>query len=100
MTYLHRFLTNCPKGLTVDHINRNPLDNRKSNLKVCTHKENCQNSTSNKNSTSSFVGVHKHFQNNNWVSQIKYKNKTIHLGSFNTQEEAFISRLLFLELGV
>lgn len=37
---LHRFITDCPKGKEVDHINHNGLDNRKSNLRVCTSLEN------------------------------------------------------------
>ena len=40
---LHRFVTDCPKGLVVDHINHDKKDNRICNLRVCTQKENCQN---------------------------------------------------------
>lgn len=40
---LHRWLTNCPKGMVVDHLNHSPLDNRLCNLRVCTPKENAAN---------------------------------------------------------
>jgi hypothetical protein len=40
---LHRFLMNPGPGLVVDHLNRNPLDNRRVNLRVCTHSENVHN---------------------------------------------------------
>lgn len=43
MIYIHRFLTNCPEGLTVDHIDGNPFNNTMSNLRVCTLKENIKN---------------------------------------------------------
>ena len=38
--YLHRYLTNAPAGLTVDHKNGNSLDNRRSNLELVTQSEN------------------------------------------------------------
>jgi hypothetical protein len=40
---LHRFVTNAPKGMVVDHRNHDTLDNRKANLKVCSHAENMKN---------------------------------------------------------
>jgi hypothetical protein len=40
---LHRFIANAPEGTVVDHINRNTLDNRKSNLRVCSHSDNLKN---------------------------------------------------------
>ena len=40
---LHRYIMDCPVGKVIDHINHNTLDNRKSNLKICTNYENMQN---------------------------------------------------------
>lgn len=39
---LHRFITNAPEGLEPDHVNMNKLDNRKVNLELVTHYENCK----------------------------------------------------------
>lgn len=43
---LHRFIMNPPKNMVVDHINHNRLDNRKQNLRVVSHRENCSNRNS------------------------------------------------------
>jgi hypothetical protein len=40
---LHRFLMEEPKGLDVDHINHDTLDNRRVNLRAVTHAENLRN---------------------------------------------------------
>ena len=86
---LHRLLMKTPRGLTVDHINNNTLDNRKSNLRNIAHGLNCQNRKGSQvNSKSGIRGVHKHSKNNSWIAQLKANGKKIYLGSFRTKEEA------------
>lgn len=84
--FLHRLLMPPPQGLSVDHINGNPLDNRRSNLRVATHAQNMANRKSHKNNTSGFRGVYR--AKNRYRAEIKHQGKKIRLGSFATAEEA------------
>ncbi|WP_440110039.1 HNH endonuclease [Paenibacillus sp. QZ-Y1] len=86
---LHRLIMNPPKGrLThVDHINGNKLDNRRQNLRICSHAENMRNRHGDK-------GVSKHrgvvwFKNTkHWKVQIKSEGKTIRIGEFTNEVAA------------
>lgn len=85
---LHRFITNCPNGLEVDHKDHNPLNNQKSNLRVCTRSQNHMNSNLQKGTTSKYKGVSWKKSAKRWYAYIKINCKTIHLGCFVSEEEA------------
>jgi hypothetical protein len=95
--YAHRIIMNCPKGLTVDHIDNNPLNNAKSNLRICTQKQNAKSQLMPKNNTSGYKGVcfdNWSFKNNLkrcWIARIKVERKNINLGRFLTKEQAAIA---------
>jgi hypothetical protein len=84
---MHRMITNCPKGLMVDHINRNSLDNRKSNLRICTHRENVMNKKPllTKRCKSKYLGVDWNRSGKKWVARIGFDKKKVHLGTFSTE---------------
>lgn len=85
MCFLHRVIMNAPPGVEVDHINGNTLDNRRCNLRICTHKENGRNQKSHGGS-SKYKGVSWHKQRRKWQAQIKVDGKNIHLGYFDDEE--------------
>lgn len=85
---LHRVLLNPESNMSIDHVNHNGLDNRKSNLKVCTHYENMQNRLTGSNNTSGYKGVSYRSRNNKFVSRITINKKRVYLGEYGTLEEA------------
>lgn len=89
---LHRLVTNCPKGLQVDHVNRNPLDNRKSNLRVCTLSDNLKNKGWYKNNKSGHKGIYYIRTIDRWQGEFKYNKKTYVTKRFRTKEEAIVAR--------
>lgn len=78
---------NVSNGMIIDHINRNRLDNRLENLRICTSQENSFNRTRNSNSKNTLKGVKK-TSTNNW-SAIITKNGTKHeIKGISTENEA------------
>lgn len=73
----------------VDHINGDGLDNRKSNLRFCTHQQNQMNSRGLKGSFSKYKGVFKY--SNKYRASITHNRKMIHLGVFDTEIEASLA---------
>jgi hypothetical protein len=85
---LHRIIMDNPDDKQVDHINNNKLDNRKENLRVCTHQENSFNKKKNSNNTSGYKGVCWHKQKDKWAAQIQVNGKVKFLGCFATAKVA------------
>jgi len=56
---MHRVIMDPPKGMDIDHIDGNTLDNRKENLRICTRSQNSQNKKLRCDSASGYKGVHK-----------------------------------------
>jgi len=56
---MHRLIMEAPRGMSVDHINGDRLDNRKQNLRVCTHSQNCANKPPRRDSATGLKGVWK-----------------------------------------
>lgn len=86
---MHTVIMNPEKGMIVDHIDHNGLNNQRSNLRVGTHSQNHYNSNIRSDNKSGYKGVHHHSQLNKWVVQIKVsKGKTKHIGTFDAVEDA------------
>lgn len=89
--YMHKEVMNIREESHVDHIDGNPLNNQKSNLRPCTHGQNMFNKKSYKNSTSKFKGVSWKSENKKWVAQIQYNGKKAHIGYFSSEIEAAVA---------
>jgi hypothetical protein len=86
---LHRFIMNCPNNKIIDHINRNGLDNRKQNLRICTASENRMNSIKpSHGKTSKYKGVGFYPNLNKYSCRIRINYKLKHIGYFETEKEA------------
>lgn len=96
---MHRLIMDAPNGTIVDHINHDTLDNRKSNLRLCTPAQSQMNRRSFKNSTSKYKGVCKYKSTSwpkceKWLAQIRLYSegvKKICIGYFDTEEEAALA---------
>ena len=89
---MHSIIMNAKPGETVDHINHNKYDNRKSNLRLCNKQQNSFNSNTRKNSASGFRGVSYFKRDKKWRAYICINNKFIHIGYFEEKQDAIRAR--------
>jgi hypothetical protein len=87
---LHRELMGLALGdpREVDHINRDPLDNRRANLRVVSHQQNRQNTNGQRGSTSRYLGVSWDASRGQWKAQAKLHGRGYFIGRYETEQEA------------
>lgn len=83
--YMHRLITQATDKDEVDHINRNKLDNRRSNLRITVHYMNSHNRKKGS-------GVRLPKGRTKWTASIYIQNRYIWLGSYTSEEEALSAR--------
>lgn len=99
LLYMHNAVMNrtaqeLKDDVRIDHRDHNGLNCQKSNLRRCTHQQNCKNMRSRKNSSSKYLGVgrikdsRKGKRNKIWHAQISVGGKGISLGVYETEQEA------------
>ena len=76
-----------------DHINRNPLDNRKCNLRPATASQNQCNKNVYKNNTSNITGVSWNNRDQKWMAYIQVNGRRKYLGYYDIFDDAIITRL-------
>ncbi|MHC1731988.1 MAG: HNH endonuclease [Bacteroidales bacterium] len=101
---LHQILLEIPKGYEVDHKDMNPLNNCRSNLRICTHQQNQCNQNEQCNNSSGVSGVSFYPPRGKFRARIKASQHDIHLGYFQSFIEAVQARnegvkLMFGEYG-
>lgn len=89
--YLHREIVEARPGVEVDHRNGDPLDCRRENLRVATHRENSRNVTRPNANTSGFKGVRRVETKTagvRWYAYIKTGGRQRVVGTFDSPESA------------
>lgn len=85
---MHRVIMDTPKGLQTDHINHDGFDNRRTNLRIVTQRQNLFNQRLYKNNTSGFKGVSRYSRTGKWKAQIQVNGFRKGLGYFRTAVQA------------
>lgn len=84
--YMHRLIMGGQSN--IDHKDGCKLDNRKSNLRLCSHSQNMYNQKKRVDNTSGFKGVSWSKAAKKWHAYINISKRRVYLGVFNSKEEA------------
>ena len=93
LLYFHREVMSPPSGMEVDHINGDQLDNRRENLRICTHAENLRNRAMFKNNRSGYPNVYfesaRARRKASFTAQVRIAGRKVRRSGFDTAEAAF-----------
>lgn len=85
---MHRIILAAPQGTEVDHIDGNGLNNRRSNLRLCTRSQNSMNTQKLDGTTSRYKGVYWFRGTSKWHARITVNRERRHLGFFSSEIDA------------
>jgi hypothetical protein len=85
---MHREITGAVKTQIVDHVNHNTLDNRRSNIRICSMAESSSHRRVQSNNKSGFKGVTRIASSQKWRAYIRTHLVQVHLGNFQNPEDA------------
>jgi len=88
---MHRVIMGEPEYKEIDHINGDKLDNQRKNLRICSRSENSMNKAK-YCGKGIYIGVHHTIRTGKYEAYIKFKGRKLHLGHFDTAEQAAIAR--------
>ena len=86
--YLHRLIMGAPMLRVVDHIDGDGLNNRRSNLRICTRSQNMGNSRAHRDRSGEFKGVYYERDSGRYVAQICCRHRRTKIGRFATPLDA------------
>ena len=88
---IHRVIMQAKPGEQVDHINGNKLDNKRSNLRICTNQENSFNRKIRSESTNGYKGIEYRLDKQKWRARIAFNSKKLSIGEYKTKEQAAVA---------
>lgn len=89
---LHVFIMNTPEKYETDHVNGNVLDNRRSNLRICTHQQNlCNQKKRSQKTSSQYKGVSLNKRLNKYAAYVSCFGKRYQLGVFENEMDAALA---------
>lgn len=88
---MHRLILGARKGQVVDHRNKIGTDNQRSNIRLCTVKENNRNTTLRKDNTSGYKGVSLDKTTGHWKPIVYVNGKPKTVGQFKDKHHAALA---------